>query len=110
MDILVDSVKELVSQEYWRATEKFGCINTSDHQSFGVILEEMQESEAECGHAGKHLQEFWDLVKTDGPDIDKKVALKRLTNSAVLAAAEWIQVAATAHKAWLTINNRSEPK
>lgn len=104
MEKLIEAVKSEIDNEYARASEKNGLVNNSDHQSYGVILEEFEEMIEETHFMAEALNEFWTLAKDKcAQDSDKVVALDRLQTHAMLAACEAIQVAAMAHKAKLTI-------
>lgn len=107
MENLYKDVRKLMSDEYVRAAAKFGQFNSSDHESFAVILEELEESVVETNVCHQHINDFWNLTKDkNATDFDKKEVLKRLENSALLAACEFIQVATTAYKAHLSIMQR----
>lgn len=107
MEDLIKSVQNLASQEYDRAAIKFGLINHSDHESYSVIKEELEEARDEYTALCSSLQNFWELVKSkDADDVDKHTELSSLLSRAILAACEFIQVAGTAYKAQQTIRNR----
>jgi hypothetical protein len=108
MDKLIADVKELIQDEYVRAACKFGPTNNSDHESYAVLLEEMQEAEAEVAQAQVQLEKFWLLTKTDDSDMSKYSRLLEIKRRAMLAACELIQVAAMAEKAANTIRIRGE--
>lgn len=107
MDKLIEDVKNLVKEEYERASAKFGATNNSDHESYAVLLEEMEETEVEVQFVRAQLDSFWDLTKNDDDDTSKYSRLLEMERRAVLAACEIIQVAAMAHKAAATVGNRS---
>ncbi len=107
MDDLIAEVRELVDKEYGRASVKFGSRNNSDHESYAVLLEELEEAHAECGAAHDVLRYFWDLVKRNGSDEEKYKICNKLEACALLAACEFIQVAAMAQKAALTVGDRN---
>lgn len=106
MDKLIEEVSTLVQHEYARASDKFGHVNHSDHESYAVLLEEFQEAQYEVHHAEKTLDKFWDLVKRDYFDDSKVVELDTLKKQALFAACELIQVAAMSEKAMITIRRR----
>ena len=109
MEKLIKSVQKIKEEEYGRATEKFGATNNSDHESFAVLFEEMQEAFEEVKNTDTTIQQFWKMVKTKGvDDRDKQSVLTAIENSAIFAACEFIQVAAMAYKANRTIQERSE--
>lgn len=106
MDKVVAEVKESVEREYGRAGAKYGLTNHSDHESYAVLLEEVQEAEEELAHLGKDVYEFWYGVKNDVNDYDKYIQCRKIEKRAIMAACELIQVAAMAKKAAVTICDR----
>lgn len=109
MEKLIKSVQAIKEEEYGRASEKFGAVNNSDHESFAVLFEEMQESFEEVKNTDANIQQFWQMVKSkDAEDQDKQSELTAIENSAIFAACEFIQVAAMAYKANRTIQQRLE--
>ena len=108
MEKLVQSVKAVIKEEYDRAAEKYGCVHSSDHEGFAVLLEEFEETTDEIAVLNDRIPKLWKLVKGDGSDSYKTEILKEIQDSAMLAACEAIQVAAMAYKARLTIFNRGE--
>jgi len=109
MEKLIKSVQDIEREEYDRASEKFGAVNNSDHESFAVLFEEMQESLDEVKNTDANIQQFWQMVKSkDSGDQDKQSVLTAIENSAIFAACEFIQVAAMAYKANKTIQQRLE--
>lgn len=109
MEKLIKSVQDIEREEYDRASEKFGAVNNSDHESFAVLFEEMQESFDEAKNTDANIVQFWQMVKSkDSGDQDKQSVLTAIENSAIFAACEFIQVAAMAYKANKTIQQRLE--
>lgn len=108
MKRLMNAVETEIEAEYDRATEKFGETNNSDHESYAVLLEELQEALAEGETSQKALDAFWVWVKENCSDEGKLEHLTKLKNAAMCAACEFIQVAAMAHKAQITIKRRKE--
>lgn len=106
MQKLVEEVKELVEREYGRAGVTFGLSNHSDHESFAIIMEELDEAGEEFDSFFKQLGLFWALVKSNASDNEKFNQLKRMEVTALLAACEMIQVAAMAKKAAITVCDR----
>ena len=47
MEKLIQEANELVEREYGRAGDRYGLTNHSDHESYAIILEELQEAKAE---------------------------------------------------------------
>jgi|LSQX01.1.fsa_nt_gb lipopolysaccharide biosynthesis regulator YciM len=107
MERLIKSVQTIIEEEYRRAAQKFGPVNNSDHESFAVIFEEMQEAFDEVKNTDGAIERFWQMVKSrEARDQDKQNVLTAVENSAIFAACEFIQVAVMAHKAKQTIKER----
>lgn len=106
MNKLIAEVTELVEREYGRAGAKFGLTNHSDHESYAIILEELQEAEQELAHFKKALSDFWLFVKEDYVVHDRLAECSEMQRRALLGACELIQVAAMAKKAAMTVCNR----
>jgi hypothetical protein len=106
MDKLIAEVTECVEREYGRAGARYGLTNHSDHESFAVILEEVQETNDEYENFDRELNGFWSLVKSDGDDLSKYSRLLAMHRYALFAACEMIQVAAMAKKAAITVCDR----
>ena len=103
MEKLVGMVKEVVWEEYSRASKIWGQINSSDHESHSIIMEEADEANMSVCSFYDEFQKFWELVKSKNAlPTDKIKCLERMENHAMLAAAEYIQVAAMCEKALMT--------
>ena len=107
MDKLMSEVEESVEKEYGRAAAKFGCTNNSDHESYAILLEEMEEAETEVHLVRTQLEGFWALTKANDDDLSKYSRLLEMGRRAKLAACELIQVAAMAKKAAMTVGERN---
>ena len=99
MKNLINDVKELVREEYARASVVNGETLHSNHESYAVILEELEEAEHEDKIFRNTLNVFWEMVKHD--ESAYTAVLEQMERVAVRAAAEWIQVAGVCHKAGL---------
>lgn len=108
MQHLIKEVNVLVDDEYASAAQKFGCLNHSDHESYAVLLEEVEEAQDELSNVWTKIHEFWEMVRNNGSAQSKKTLLRALRISAVLTACECIQVAAMAYKAEQTIIHKGE--
>ena len=106
MDKLMEEVKECIEREYGRAGAKFGLTNNSDHESYAVVLEELQEAKSDMECFESHMALFWELVKRNDHNLLKHECLIRMYNTALTGACEMIQVAAMAKKAAITVCNR----
>lgn len=108
MELLIKQLDTLIDEEYDRAELKFGAVNNSDHESYAILLEEVEEAEYEVRALRSYLQSFWLRVKAKEIDStesrkDKERSLVMLQQTATFAAAEYIQVAAMCVKARRTI-------
>ena len=107
MTKLIEEVKELIEKEYGRAGAKFGLTNHSDHESYAILLEELEEAKNEMYSLEKYMKEFWEQVKGDFAPYGKFTCCQDMERRALLCACEMIQVAAMAKKASLTICDRA---
>lgn len=98
---MANRIKRAVVEEYRRAAEKYGPLHASAHEAYAVILEEAQEAAAEADTFTWELNGYWNAVKENN-EIACRCRLSDMQETAKRAAAEWIQVAAMAHKAHLT--------
>lgn len=105
-DKLIAEVTELIEREYGRAGAKLGLTSHSDHESYAVILEELQEAEQSLATLKKALMDFWFFVKNDYTDQDKFVECKEMERRALLGACNLVQAAAMAKKAAMTVCDR----
>ncbi len=104
MNKLKGGVENLINQEYVLSSEKHGYQFSSYHEAYAVIKEEIEEAQAELGAVHKHFRIFWDGVKHDAIRADE---IKRIAQSAHLAACELIQVATMAYKATLGLKGEA---
>jgi hypothetical protein len=107
MTELITEVRELIEREYGRAGAKFGLTNNSDHESYAIILEELQEARTDVDEFEREMSMFWSMVKGDEADHYKYARLRQMQSKALLGACEMIQVAAMAKKAAVTICSRA---
>lgn len=105
---LMASVQMVEATEYERAKAKFGPVNASDHESYAVLKEEIDEANEELTFVLHSLDRFWKHVKNNENSHCKTIALSDLERQATLLACEAIQVAAMAHKAILTLKAAKE--
>lgn len=105
---LIQEVNKCANREYNRAGAQHGPLNHTDHESYALILEELEEAFDEAVSCRPMLDEFWEMVKKDSDDEDKLKCLKSIERKAVLAACEFIQVAAMCIKASLTLRKENK--
>lgn len=106
LQLLANIAKE-ADNVYERSAMDSGLIHNSQHESYAVMLEKVEEAQIELTLCQKELTNFWTMVLQGDENELKTECLERLRISAVSAAYESIQLAAMAHKAKLTVN-RSE--
>ena len=105
---LMASVLAAQSEEYSRAKDKFGPTHSSDHESYAVLKEEIEEASEELTFILRSLDRFWKHVRDNETAHCKKRELADLKRQATLLACEAIQVAAMAHKSILTLEAAKE--
>ncbi|HPU18545.1 MAG TPA: hypothetical protein PLZ27_07720 [Bacillota bacterium] len=108
MESLIEQVKNTVNSELERSAEQYGRYNNSDHESYAVILEELDKAKANIELLERHFKEFWESVKSNALDSEKQELLWIIYGDALLAACEFVQVAAMVIKAEHTIVRRSQ--
>lgn len=99
MEQLRQQITSVVTDEYRRASEKFGAVNHSRHESYAVILEEFEEAKEEIDSVDIGLGIFWNSCKRNFNKQETNDCLECLYYTAIRAACEMAQVAAMAHKA-----------
>lgn len=107
MEELIREIVNAECEEYGRASVKFGAVNNSDHESFAVLREEMDEAMDVLEDADNLVDAFWAMVKLNEDDVTKTRALRAIQSKAESAAAECVQAAAMARKAIATIERRN---
>jgi len=104
--------QKLMKDELARATQLYGATNHSDHESYAVIKEELEEALAESAPISFDLDRFWGYVKQNPPpelqtaqrDI-KRGILYQMQTHALQCACEMVQVAAMCEKAMETMHD-----
>ena len=96
MDRTSAAIEAVVNKELIEANKKYPHFS-SLHEGYGVILEEVEETEAELQEVRKYLGYAWQMIK----DNNTKLAIShvcRLKSAAKALMAEACQVAAMAQK------------
>lgn len=91
-----EKVIELVDNEVAKAEEKYPALN-SFHEGYGVLKEEVEESDEEMQNVKDHLETFWFYVRRD----DKESSLyfaDQIYLTALSGINEMIQAAAMAKR------------
>lgn len=107
MKDLLASVQKAEQEEYERAKQKFGPVNASSHESFGILKEEYEEAIDEVNLVRNYLSDYWTHVKKNDP-VAQRQSLEDLQRFSQYLACEAIQVAAMAYKALLTLDQVKE--
>ena len=107
MEELIKQVINIECEEYGRASVKFGAVNNSDHESFAVLREEVDEALDAMENVDNLTDSFFEMVKNNEEDEEKLDILNVLKYRAEETAAEAIQAAAMARKAIETIQRRA---
>ena len=100
MKKLIEEITKLSTYEYSRAAEKFGKQHNSPHEAYAVIKEEFEEAQKNVFKVEQILDEFWEQTKANNTTLGEN-AVAALGREAILAACEFVQVAAMAYKATL---------
>lgn len=96
MQKLIEEITACVKQEYYRATKKYGERHASSHEAYAVILEEFEEAMEDIDAVKTVMNSMWHSTKENESTIG---IAKMIERSAIMAAAEMVQVAAMAVKA-----------
>ena len=107
MEELIKSVVCAECEEYGRASVRFGSVNNSDHESYAILREEVDEAIDALAEVDDLTDGFFELVKKNEEDKTKIGLLNVIKHRAEEAAAESIQAAAMARKAIETIQRRA---
>ena len=110
MHKLIEEVKKCIECECSRIGEKYGFTYHTDHESYAILLEEVEEAKEEMDQLQEDMADFWKTVREDSDNNIKCAHLNDIQMSAVFAACELIQVAAVASKAIGTIRKRADSK
>lgn len=108
MEELIKQVINSECEEYGRASVKFGAANNSDHESFAVLREEVDEAMDRVEDVDGLTDVFFMMVKANEENDRKIELLKTIQHCAEEGAAELIQAAAMARKAIVTIERRTQ--
>lgn len=106
MTEIINGIQKLAREELIRANNKKPLF-ASDHEAFGVLAEEVHETLAEAVQMDSWLDGFKSDVFNDNED-GKDKTVKRLRVSAVLCAAEAVQVIAMCDKRMMSKEKDNE--
>jgi FMN phosphatase YigB (HAD superfamily) len=94
MKQVLEAVEKLSVEELARANESFPQFHSA-HEGYAMLLEEVEELNAEMVQVNEGVKIVWVFIKGNFPQAEQ---LKRLKEVALHAAAEAIQVAAMCQK------------
>ena len=106
MNELLAEIREVIGWEYSRAVATYGAMNNSDHESYAVILEELQEAKEQYDALEDSFAYFWKLTKTNAEPQFKLSTLNVMREAAEWLAAEAVQVAAMIYKSQITLQEK----
>lgn len=96
MERITDEIKKLSETETAWAIRNHGYYH-SLHEGYGVLVEEMDETNSEAGELWISIQNFWESIKQDDPESAIEYA-EEARELAIRAAAEMVQVSAVLQK------------
>lgn len=101
MEKLKAEISRLADIELETAVEKWG-LNHSDHESAGVLLEEIEEAKDELINVEIHYKQLRAAIKKNDTTNKRRSLYNGIYNAAVNLAAEAAQIAAMARKGILS--------
>lgn len=108
MDVIREDIIAAVNKELTAANEKFPMF-ASLHEAYGVILEEVQETEEAMADVRRFLNLAWAYIKSNDPNIALG-HLHRAKRAAIQTAREVCQVAAMCEKASMSMSSHIDSK
>jgi len=94
MQEIIEGVEKLAYEELERANVKFPLFQSA-HEGYAVILEEVEEVEAELEEIKFAMKKLWRIIKYNETDLARIDSMKRYATN---LAAEAIQVVAMCNK------------
>lgn len=93
-----NNIKNAIACEYIAATTNYGMEYNSEHEGFAVLLEELEEAQAEFCDSMTQKGLYWRLIKGEKMNFTKSEVLDQLEKSATAAIQELVQVVAVVKK------------
>lgn len=103
MEELLKQIKSITNDELTRANSHFPLFSSA-HEAYAVIKEEAEEFENDADATANYLEDFWKSVKQNHIYSYENI-LCLLYESAIHQAAESVQVAALALKAFKSLDS-----
>lgn len=97
MKKLLQLMRYAVAAELTEAGKNHGPVFASMHEGYGVMVEEVNEAQAEQRTVCGALEPMLYTIRVDDPEMTMDY-LDHIEEHATLAACEWVQVAAMARK------------
>lgn len=91
-------ITDAVAAEFLHAKEVYGTKYNSNHEAYGVLLEEVDEVKDNLSAIDNHLKALWQMVKADNNE-GVRIELGLIASYAIDLAKEAVQVSAVAYKA-----------
>lgn len=96
----LEKLNGICHDEVLQAYAEHGDMFSSDNESWGVMMEELEEVKQNMKTVGKAMKNFFDSTRTAWADeMERRNCLTIIQHYALLCAAECCQVAACAVKA-----------
>lgn len=90
-----NEINDAVCYEYSKIVEKYGASYNSDHEAYGVLLEEIQEAEEALEKVHKALKKLWDGIRNNSALKDDVCCIQ---GNAIELAQEAVQIAAVCQR------------
>lgn len=96
----LDNLNHIEAEELEQAYKEHGVLYASDNETWGVLMEEIEEAKQNMKVVEKSMKNFFESTRTAWADPnERRGCLNVIRHYALLCAAEWCQVAACAKKA-----------
>lgn len=105
---LVTEVEQAIENERIRASEQFGLLNHSDHESFGQLYEKYIDANAEFGSVQGNMMRFFEDVARGATEEERINWLEQSIRGASRSACYLIEYASAARRAMLTVESNRD--
>ena len=96
MKMLIDKVDNLINEQTFEIQKEYGKDYHSDHEAFGVLMEEVDEVKVEMARAESEIKRLWELIKQSKEAVDK--GIEPSDTAFLFLACEAIQCASVCRK------------
>ena len=108
-DVVLGEISRLIDKELAAANDKFG-LNHSNHESFAVLREEIDEAMERAAEIEERAAQLWQGIKENDSHAETRRRFAGVYASATQLAVEGVQVAAMAQKGILSNFEFTESK